>query len=114
MYRQNGAYENLRFEDGKYSVYLPWKELHKLLPDNLGNCVARLSSQLKRLKRDPEILKAYNSIIQDHLRSGIIERVDRDKCPDVGKMHCLPYQGVMRRDPLIAKLRVVFYASSQA
>lgn len=99
FYRRNGAYENLRFEDGKYSVYLPWKELHKLLPDNLENCVARLSSQLKRLKRDPEILMAHDSTIQDQLRSGIIERVDGVKYPDVGKMHCLPHHGVMRWDP---------------
>ena len=55
-------HENLRFEDGKYSAYLPWKELHKLLPDNLENSVARLRSQLKRVKRNSEILKAYDSI----------------------------------------------------
>ena len=42
--------KNLSFEDAKYLVHLPWKEQHGLLPDNFENCVARLSSQLKRLK----------------------------------------------------------------
>ena len=47
--------KNVSFQDGKYSVHLPWKEHHKLLPDNYENSVARLSSQLKRLRRDPEV-----------------------------------------------------------
>ena len=44
--------KNVSFEDCKNSVYLPWKEHHKLLPHNYENSVARLSSQLKRLRRD--------------------------------------------------------------
>ena len=68
---------------------------------------------LKRLKRDPEILKEYDSIIQDQLQSGIIEQVDHAKWPDVGKVHYLPHHGVVRRDALTTKLRVVFYASSR-
>ena len=83
--------KNLSFEDGRYSVHLPWKEHHQLLPDNFQNSVARLSSQLKRLRREPEILREYNSIIQDQLQCGIIEKVDRTKCPDIGKVHYLPH-----------------------
>ena len=66
-------------------MYLPWKEHHNLLPDNYENSVARLSSYLKRLRRDTEILKEYDSIIHDELQSGVIERVDTPKCPNVGK-----------------------------
>ena len=105
--------KNLSFEDGKYLVHLPWKEQHGLLPDNFENCVARLSSQLKRLRKDPEILKEYDSIIQDQLQSGIIEQVDCAKRPDVGRVHYLPHHGVVRRDALTTKLRVVFDASSK-
>lgn len=108
--------KNLSFQDGKYLVHLPWKEQHGLLPDNFENiiyCVARLSSQLKRLRKDPEILKEYDSIIQDQLQSGIIEQVDGAKRPDVGRVHYLPHHGVVRRDALTTKLRVVFDASSR-
>ena len=52
--------KNVSFQDGKYSVHLPWKEDHKLLPDNYENSVARLSSQLKQLRRDPAVLREYN------------------------------------------------------
>ena len=68
--------KNISFENGKYSVHLPWKEHHKLLPDNYENSVARLSTQLNWLRRDPDVLREYNSIIENQLRRGIIERVD--------------------------------------
>ncbi|XP_068724219.1 uncharacterized protein [Montipora capricornis] len=107
------AFEKIvSFQDGKYSVHLPWKEHHKLLPDNYENSVARLSSQLKQLRRDPEVLREYNSIIEDQLQSGIIERVDTTECPAVGKVHYLPHHAVVRRDALTA--RIVFDASSRA
>lgn len=114
-YKVHEAFEkDVSFQDGKYSVHLPWKEHHKFLPDNYENSVVRLSSQLKRLRRDPEILREYNSIIEQQLRSRIIERVDTSKCPDVGKVHYLPHHGVVRRDALTTKLRIVFDASSKA
>ena len=95
-------------------MYLTWKEHHKLLPDNYENNVAKLSSHLKWLRRDTEVLKEYNSIFQDQLQSGVIEQVDFSKCPDVGKVHYLPHHGVVRRDSMSTKLRIVFDASSKA
>ena len=88
-------------------VHLPSKEQHWLLPDNFENCVARLASQFKRLRKDPEIFIEYNSILQDQLQSGIIEQVDCAKRPDVGRVYYLPHHGVLRREALTTKLRVV-------
>ena len=44
----------------------------------------------------------------------IIEKVDRTKSPDVGKVHYLPHYGVVRKDALTTKLRVVFDALFKA
>ena len=85
-----------------------------LLPDNFENCVARLSSQLKHLRKDPEILEEYDSIIQDQLQSGVIEQVDCAKHPDVGRVHYLLHHGVVRWDALTTKLCVVFDVSSKS
>ena len=82
-----------------------------MLPDNFESSLARLSSQLKRLRREPEILREYNSIIQDQLQCGITDRMKR---PDVGNVNYLPYHGVVRKDALTTKLCVVFDASSKA
>ena len=92
-------------------VHLPWKEQYRLLPDNFKNCVARLASQLKRLRRDPEIFIEYDSILQDQLQSGIIQQVDCAKRPDVGRAYYLPHNGVLCREALTTKLCVVFAAS---
>ena len=108
--------KNLSFEDGnKYLVHLPWKEQHGLLPDNFENCVARLSSQLKRLRKDPEILKEYDSIIQDQLQSGIIEQVDCAKRPGVERVHYVIYRimGWYAGMPLPPNFVLFFYASSR-
>ena len=59
-------------------------------------------------------MKEYDAIIRDQLQCGIIEKVDHTKCPDVRKVHYLPHHGVVRRDALTTKLRVVFHASSKA
>jgi len=90
--------KNASFEDGKYSVYLPWNEHYKLLPDNYENSVARLSSQLERLRRDTEGLRECDSVIPDWLQIDVTERVDTTKCPDIRKVHYLPqHGGVVRR-----------------
>ena len=39
--------KNIEFKDGKYSVNLPWRESHKLLPDNYDICVAHQNSLVK-------------------------------------------------------------------
>ena len=106
--------KNVSFQRGRYSVLVPWKEHHKWLPDNYENNLGRLSSQLNQLRRDPEVLREYKSIIEDQLRSGIFERVGTTECPADGKVHYLPHHGVMRRDSLTTKLRIVFDASSRA
>ena len=95
-------------------MYLSWKEHHKLLPYNYENSVARLSSHLKRLRRDTKVCKEYDSIIQDQLQSVVLKRVYASKYPDVGKVHYLPHHGVVRRDSMNTKLRNLLDASSKA
>lgn len=40
--------ENISFEDGRYSVKLPWKESHPKLPSNYSTSLRRLKSQVAR------------------------------------------------------------------
>lgn len=62
-------------KDGeKYCVRLPVKEHHDLLPDNYNLSLLKLS--LKRIHKDQKTLEAYDKIIRDQERDGIIERVD--------------------------------------
>ena len=103
--------DGITFTGSRYSVKLPWKEGHDRLPDNYLNSLSRMKSQLKRLKRDPELLKEYDTIIREQVEAGIVEEVaELDK---VDKVHYLPHQAVVRKDAVTTKVRIVYDASSK-
>ena len=56
--------KNIEFKDERYSVKLPFKEHHNILPDNYENAVLRLKSNLKRLHNQPKVPQEYGSIIE--------------------------------------------------
>ena len=71
----------------------------------------RLRTQVRKLKRNPEILREYAVIIDDQLQSGIIEEViELERAP---KVHYLPHQAVVRKESATTKVRVVYDASSR-
>ena len=45
--------KNVTFKNGRYSVSLPLNERHELLPDNYELSLARLSTLVKRLRKEP-------------------------------------------------------------
>ena len=68
---------------------------------------------MRRLKSKPEVLKRYDSIIQDQLEKNIIETVNLEEQPELGKVHYLPHREVIRLDKDTTKLRVVYDASAK-
>ena len=83
--------ENIHPAKGCYEVHLPWREHHRLLPDNYGIAMNCLNSVLKRLKKTPEWLHEYNHIIEEQSERGIVSDVDLNAPVAVGKLHYLPY-----------------------
>ena len=106
--------KNISFENGRYSVTLPFKENSPVLPDNYENILHCLDSTVKHLKKDPKVFEECDSIIKDQLEKGIIEPVDVTKPLKVGEVHYLPSQIVARQDALSTKIRIVFDASSKS
>ena len=80
----------INFIDGRYSVKLPWKQGHDPLPSNYENSFSRMKGQIKRLKRAPEVLKEYDSIIKEQLSLGVIEKVT--ELEGACEVHYLPHQ----------------------
>ena len=70
-----------------------------------------MKGQIKRLKREPEVLGEYDSIIKDQLRSGVIERVA--ELEGACKVHSLPHQVVIRKGTEISKLITVYDTSAK-
>ena len=71
--------KNIEFKDERYSVKLPFKEHHDILPDNYENAALRLKSNLKRLNNQPEVLQEYDSIIQEQLKAGFCNSYSTNK-----------------------------------
>ena len=104
---------DVHFNGERYEVSLPLKEYHELLPDNFQVSKSRLNSLLRRLKSRPGMLEHYNEVIQDQLDKNIIEVVEEEPAPEVGKVHYLPHHEVVRLDKNTTKVRVVIDASSK-
>jgi len=84
---------------------------HNPLPSNYANSLSCMKSRIKRLKREPEVLEEYDSIIKDQLSSGVIERVM--DLEGACKVHYLPHQAVIRKDAETTKLKIVYDASAK-
>ena len=70
-----------------------------------------LHGQLKRLKKQPEILHEYHHIINEQLNKGVIEPVVELECSE--RVHYLPHHAVVRQDAKTTKVRIVYDASSK-
>ena len=106
-----GLKDSITFTGERYKVSLPWKEGHDVLPKNYDNSYRRLCSQLRKLQKEPDILREYDNIIAEQLSQGVVEQVSElEPC---GKEHYLPHHAVVRRDAKTTKVRVVYDASSK-
>ena len=85
------SFENeIEFLEGRYLVKLPWKQGQEPLPSNFTNSLSRLKSQVKKLKREPDVLTEYDCVIKEQLNAEVIEKVT--ELEETGKVHYLPHQ----------------------
>ena len=104
--------ESVKYDGSRYTVKLPWKDNHDVLPDNYLLCKGRLKSLLKRLKNDPELFKQYDDIIRKQEEEGIVENVN-NKIYNAGCVHYIPHREVIRPDKETSKVRIVYDASAR-
>ena len=103
----------VKFENGRYEVKMPFKEEHAMLPDNYALSKMRLSNLLKKLKSNSLLAAEYQKVIETQLESGIIEKVNDTEPVEVGKVCYLPHKAVIRENKETTKVRVVFDASAK-
>ena len=95
----------------RYSLKLPWREKNFYLPNNRVLAEGRLKSQLRKLRKTPEILEAYDGTIKEQLKEGIMEEIPEK--PTGSRITYLPHQAVVRKDAETTKVRVVYDASAK-
>ncbi len=101
--------DGISFTGKRYSVGLPWKAGHKLLPSNYNLRMLRLNCQVKKLKQNPKILEKYDEIIQQQAKDGIIEQVS--ELEPAKAIHYLPHRAVIKEDAETTKVRIMYDAS---
>ena len=92
---------------GMYVAKFPWKESRPCLPSNYEICLKRTNSNLNKLRRSPEVLKLYDSIIQDQEKRGFIERVSDYP---ISNVHYLPHRHV-KKESATTPIRIVYDCS---
>jgi len=115
---ENPVYESLideiSFNGERYKVKLPWKEKDVKIPSNYNIAIERLKGQIRKLKRDPEVLKEYDRIIKEQEKEGIVEKVPKEEIiKATNKIHYLPHQAVVRQHAETTKVRIVYDASAK-
>lgn len=101
--------ETTQYHDNRYFVKWPWTEYPpKRLSINFGLAFGRLNTLMKRL--DIDAVKAYDTILQDQLKRGIIEKVDEPLHAREHPVHYLPLHGVSTEGKA---LRIVYDGSSK-
>lgn len=107
------AYEHFQHslkinDEGRYEITLPWLQLHTTLPDGKELAERRLKTTIRKLKT-AGILEAYQNVLQNWLKNGIIEEVEKDDETKPG--HYLPHRAVVKNSAT-TKIRPVFDASA--
>ena len=100
-----------RDEEGWFETSLPWKGNHPPLPSNEAGSLRRLTGLVKKL-RSQGTIERYEQVIQDQIKTGIVERVSG---PATGQHEFyIPHKAVVRDTAETTKLRVVYDASARA
>ena len=99
--------DNITFNNGsRYSVKLPWKQGHDIVDNNYELSLSRMKGQVRKFRKEPEVLEECDSVIKEQLDLGVIERVMELERSE--KAYYIPYLAVIRREASTTKLRVVY------
>ena len=100
---------DIKIKNERYSVRLPIKEYHPILPDHYTLCLKRLQALRHKLAQDEILLRKYDEIIKDQLNKGMIEEVTTEGL--VGSTTYLPHRPVIDEERSSTKIRIVYDGS---
>lgn len=103
--------DTIRYEDNRYYLTWPWKEEELDLPENYQLALGRLKTLIHRMRQNPDLLAKYDSIIQEQLKLGIIEKVPVNN--DTKGRHYIPHHAVVHPEKSTTKVRIVYDASAK-
>lgn len=94
---------------GRYIVKMPFTSCNLGVSKN--SAIRQFARLEQRLRRSPELRKAYHEFMQDYLDSGHMELVSSPSDGQSYEPYYIPHHPVHRPDDPASKIRVVFNAS---
>ena len=85
-----------RNKEGWHETGLVWKEGNLPLDNNTNGSLGRLKSLVRNLKRDSEMHKAYDTVIQEQVQNKMIDTVSSNKISNCKEFY-LPQKPVIRK-----------------
>ena len=85
----------ISYNEDRYSTKLQWKDDPPPLPTNYDVSLKRTESMIRRLRKEPFLLRKYGEIISEEKERGFIETVDDSVVPS-HQIHYIPHQGVQK------------------
>lgn len=104
--------KNIKFENGRYEVALPWKQDPSRLLNNEKLAKIRLNNLTRRFSKDPELQRRYDCALSEMETSGIIEEVKPEELSVPYPVFYLPHRPVVKESSSTTKIRPVFDASA--
>lgn len=101
-----------RNEVGRYKVTLP-KNPDVKLGFSEKEATKRFYALENRLRKNPELRKAYTAFMDDYENSGHMSKICAWPVPDNKEIYYLPHHPVIREESMTTKLRVVFDGSAK-
>ena len=92
---QDNYQKTIKQNKHRYEVSLPMKQYHPVIPDDYISAHHRLSSQVRKLKSSPVVLREYDRIIKEQLHTGVIEEVQQAAHAQPGTVHYIPHREVI-------------------
>ena len=106
------AENSFRFIDGRYEVGIPWKEDTHRMVNNHKMAMKRPQNTEKRLLKNPDVMKAYDEVIDNYLDKGYIRKVPVTEKQPESKWY-LPHFAIVKPNKATTKIRIVFDASAR-
>ena len=99
--------EEVTYEDGHYTLPIPFREPQPRLPDNLEMAKRRLASLARKLRQEQKLHAQYTAGMQDLVSKGYAARVPEEEVDRRdGRVWYLPHHPVI--NPNKDKRRIVF------
>ena len=106
-------YNTMEYNGEKYIAKLPWNGNEEFLKDHRRLAMNRLETTTKSVIAK-NCLKEYDEVLQEQVRTGILEEVPEEEIDTNKRCHYTPHHAILREDKATTKLRVVLDGAARS